>query len=90
MSNPIAKAERSKAKDARQMPASDDVKHHKKRKKRKREWAVIGPARFGGSKECVYHKAVDEEGAKAWLEKWLRSFSVLHDASKFRIEKIER
>lgn len=77
MANARSKAERSKAKDARQMPAGDEQKIRSKKKKRpKKEWKVIGPwpwpSKVFGREWSPYAGATKEQ-AEEWLEKYKRS-----------------
>lgn len=73
MSNPDAKARRSRVKDARQIPAPDEARLRGNKKKRQpRPWKVIGP--LFSDKEAVWHSAATEEAAQDYLDKLRRMF----------------
>lgn len=73
MSDPVAKAERSRAKDARQGKIDDErVRKGKKRKKKDRPWQVYTDWLF--CRELCVHRAETREQAEAWIEKELRSY----------------
>jgi len=74
MSNARAKAERSKAKDARQLQATDGSCNGAKRKRKpSHNWEVVfvgrGLFRFG-----VWHTAATREQAEEWVAKTARSY----------------
>ena len=74
MSSPITKARRSKAKDARQVPAADGPCTRNKRKARAaKDWECV---RIGGPFDgCVFHRAATKELAETWAEKQARSYA---------------
>jgi hypothetical protein len=82
MSDPVAKSERSRAKDIRQGVAGQREKmHSSKRKKVDRPWKVMCPP-LGGSNTMFFmdrewwcvHKASSKEEAEKWAEKESRSY----------------
>lgn len=75
MSDPLTKAERSKAKDKRQTPAQDGIcSGHRKRKKQPKDWWAIcqDPVWWHGQ---AIHKAATKEQVEAWCDKWNRTLS---------------
>ncbi len=84
MSDARAKAERSEAKDSRQIPAQDGVcQGSKKKKALNKPWHVKAPRPFRRERIMTWHKAKTKDMAQAWIEKWARSGM---DASKMQIE----
>lgn len=74
MSNARAKAERSKAKDARQTPAQDGGCNGAKRKRKPtRVWEVVFVGR-GLFRLGVWHTAVTREQAEDWVAKTARTY----------------
>lgn len=74
MSNPDAKARRSRFKDARQQSAPDTMRPRPKAKpKDDKPWHVIAPGLIGGKEWTVYRCATEEQ-AQAMAEKDRRSY----------------
>ena len=89
MSDPQAKASRSKAKDARQTPAPDGVCTGPKRKpKKEKPWGVYGPLFYHDKREFCWHKAQTEEAARDWASKASRSGWA--KAAEFEIKRIQK
>lgn len=85
MSDPAAKARRSRAKDARQQPAPEPGRiPSRKKPKGDRPWHVIAPGLIGGKEWTVYRCATEEQ-ARAMMEKDHRSYLAPHIAPR-RIE----
>lgn len=73
MSDPVAKARRSRFKDARQQSAPDVLRQKPKNKpKGPRPWHVVGPSWFG-DQESTWYKCATEQQAVDLLDKYARS-----------------
>lgn len=87
MSNPVTKAERSKAKDIRQGVTAQRERPNKKKKKEPRPFKVMAPAwRFSKDKKpwCIHRSATRVE-AEHWIAKVQRSHPGLAE-DKYWIE----
>lgn len=83
MSDARAKAERSRAKDLRQIPVQDGIcTRGAKRKHKSKDWLVI--AQNGIFKGQVIQRSPTEEHAREWIEKTQRTLSY-GNALKFDI-----
>lgn len=87
MSDPIAKAERSRAKDIRQGIEPQRERPQRKRKKIDKPFRVMMKWLFWKSGEWCVGRFATREQAERHIEKCLRGYSAPQPDDKYRIEE---